>query len=144
MKTYLLTNLAIAVSAATPYQDLDTLDARVALVLGASGTAMPIDRRIKLATCPDEPEISSPSSGVVSVRCVALGWRIRVPVSGPTANSEASAQLLVHRGDTIELVARGAGYSVSSVGTALEEEPAGASIRVAAMIARAGVATIPH
>jgi flagella basal body P-ring formation protein FlgA len=155
VKAYLLAKLGMAVGAtatAAQFQDLDALDARVAMVLAGSRTAAPIDRRIKLAMCPDEPVISSPSDGAVSVRCKALGWRLRVTVTG-SSDAAAPAQLLVRRGDTIELVAHGAGYSVSAVGIALEAGPAGASIRVkittssspiAAVVARAGVASLPN
>lgn len=156
MKTYLLSSLAIMVggsAGAAPYQDLDALDARVAAMLEGNADAVPIDRRIKLAPCPQEPEVSAPAAGAVSVRCPALGWKLRVTVIGGTGAPAAPIQVLVHRGDAIEIVARGSGYSVTSVGTALEEGPAGASIRVkiptssspvAAVVDRAGVASISY
>lgn len=157
MKTHLLSIIVIATSAPavaeSPYQDLDALDARVAAALQGGAEAVPIDRRIKLAACPQEPEISGPLAGAVSVRCTSLGWRLRVAVNGASAPSGAPVQPVVHRGDAIELVSRGAGYSVTSVGTALDEGPAGGSIRVkiptspfpvAAVIARAGVASISN
>ena len=157
MKTHLLSIIAIATSApavaSSPYQNLDALDARVAAALPEGAGAVPIDRRIKLEACPQEPVISGPLAGAVSVRCPSLGWRLRVAVNGASAPAGAPAQPVIHRGDAIELVSRGAGYSVTSVGTALEEGPAGASIRVkiptspfpvAAVIARAGVASISN
>jgi len=156
MKLHLLSSISLAVAAAAgaaPYQDLGALDARIADMLPANVSAVPIDRRIKLAPCPEDPRISAPASGAVSVRCIALGWRIRVAVTGASGIADAPAPMLVHRGDAIELVARGSGYSVTSLGTALEEGPAGASIRVkiptssspvAAVIERAGVASISY
>lgn len=157
MKTHLLSIIIMATSvpavASSPYQDLDALDARVAAALPQGAGPVPIDRRIKLAACPQEPDISGPLAGAVSVRCPSLGWRLRVAVNGASAPSGASVQPVVHRGDAVELVSRGAGYSVTSVGTALEEGPAGGSIRVkiptspfpvAAVVARAGVASISN
>ena len=157
MKAHLAVGLAVLLSSAatagSSYQDLDALDARIRASIPASGTAIPIDRRIKLAPCPDEPEISGPVAGAVAVRCLALGWKIRVAVMDASAAGTIAAPLLVHRGDAIEIVAQGPGYSVTSVGTALEEGPAGASIRVkiptspsplAAVVARAGVASISY
>ena len=154
MKIQLLIGLAIAVGTAAPaapaYQDLDALDARVAAMSGP-GSAVPIDKRIKLASCPEDPEISAPAAGAVAVRCPALGWRLKVALTSATRAAAVAAPALIHRGDAIELVAHGDGYSVSFVGTALDDGPAGAAIRVkiptssspvAAIIARAGVASI--
>lgn len=156
MKRYLLSSVALVASAtatAAPFQDLDALDARVTASLSGSAAAVPIDRRIKLAPCPDDPEISAPAAGALSVRCPALGWRLRVTLTGAPGISGTPTPVVVHRGDAIELVAHGSGYSVTSVGTALEEGAAGASIRVkiptsaspvAAVIARSGVASISN
>ncbi|GAA3894124.1 hypothetical protein GCM10022276_11660 [Sphingomonas limnosediminicola] len=156
MKIHLLTSLtmtiATATSAAPAYQDFDALDARIASLAG-SATAVPIDRRIKLVPCPEEPEISGPAGGALTVRCPALGWRIRVAVTGTSGTAGPASSVLVHRGDAVELVAHGDGYSVSSVGVALEEGPVGGAIRVkiptspspvAAVVARAGVASISN
>ena len=156
MNVFLAALITNAITAAVPprqFENLDRLDARVALVLAGSATAVPIDRRIKLAACPSEPEVSAPTSSAVSIRCAALGWKLRVAIKAMATGAGQPRQLVVHRGDTIELVARGAGYSVSRVGTALEEGPAAAPIRVkiptsrspvAAIVTRAGVAAISN
>ncbi|WP_185829270.1 flagella basal body P-ring formation protein FlgA [Sphingomonas ginkgonis] len=137
---------------AAGFQDLDALDARIAASLTGSASATPIDRRIRLAACPQDPEIAPAAGGALTVRCAALGWRIRVMVTGAASPAAiAPATLLVHRGDAIELVARGSGYSASAVGTAVDEGGAGASIRVkfptspmplTAVVAKAGQAVI--
>jgi flagella basal body P-ring formation protein FlgA len=151
MHIQLLSTLALAASHGS-FQDLDALDARIAAAVGNSATAVAIDHRIKLATCPEEPQISSVVAGAVSVRCASLGWKIRVAVTG-AAGTEPSSAPVVHRGDTIEVVAGGAGYSASSVGTALDEGTTGSQIRVkiptsasplSATVARAGVVTISN
>lgn len=143
---------ALAAVAVEPgaYQDLDLLDARVAEALGGPGLAEPIDRRIKLPLCPEEPEVSPSAGGAIAVRCPAAGWKIRVPVSRASA-SQSPAQVLVHKGDTIELVAEGPGYSATFIGIALDEGGRESVIRVkiptsasplSAIVSRAGVATI--
>jgi flagella basal body P-ring formation protein FlgA len=136
---------------ATGYQDLDALDARIASTLPSSGTPVPIDRRIRLAQCPEEPEISPLSGQAIAVRCPALGWRIRVAVSSDAQTSGSPADILVRRGDLVDLVVRGAGFSASAPGTALDEGAAGKTVRVkiptspvpvSAVVVRAGVVAI--
>lgn len=150
MLFHLLTGLAAAVMSPGSFQDLDALDARVAAALAGSGTAVPIDHRIKLAACPEEPVIAPIGASAVAIRCPTLGWKIRVAIVGARA-VDVPTEPMVHRGDTIELIAEGTGYSATSVGTALDEGGAGSLIRVkiptsvspvSATIARAGVATI--
>jgi flagellar basal body P-ring formation protein FlgA len=67
--------------------------------------------------------------GAVAVRCPAFGWRIRVPIV-QFADAGSKAAPLVRRGDVVEVVAIGAGYSVSSSGTAMEEGGKGAAVRI--------------
>jgi len=111
------------------YQDLDALDARIASTVGDSGTPVPVDRRIRLGQCPQEPEISPPSGGALAVRCPTLGWKIRVAVSS-AESSGSPAEILIRRGDLVELVVKGAGFSASAPGTALDEGAAGKTVRV--------------
>ena len=134
------------------FQDLDALDSQVAAAVAAGGTPVPIDRRIKLANCPQTPEVSNVAGGAVAVRCPALGWRIRVSVEPAVGPSAASAsEIVVRRGDSVELVVEGRGYSASALGTSLDEGGAGSRIRVkiptsavplSAIVVRAGVASI--
>ena len=151
----ILTGLAALVFAARAtaagYQDLDALDARIASAVGNSGIPVPIDRRIRLAQCPQEPELSALSGGALAVRCRALGWRVRVVVSSHSLSSESPAEILIRRGDLVELVVRGAGFSASAPGTALDEGAAGKTVRVkiptsampvSAIVIRAGMVAI--
>lgn len=154
MKPRLFAGLA-AVSIGTAahaanYQDLDQLEARIVTTLAGAGTPTPIDRRIKLAACPEQPEISDVVASAVSVRCKPLGWRIRVGIVGAPGADEP-AEPLVHRGDSIELIAQGRGYSATTSAVALDEGAAGHTIRVkiptssrpvSAVVTRAGVVTI--
>lgn len=137
---------------AAEFQDLAELDARVSASLGASGVAVPIDRRIRLAKCGATPEISAPANGSVAIRCPDQGWRLAVTVTGaPSQAAAAASEVLVRRGDTIEVLAQGAGFSVSSTGVAMDEGAGGRSIRVkmptssapiSAVVLRAGVVAI--
>lgn len=112
------------------FQDLGQLEAKVAAKLANAGTPVPIDRRIKLAQCPLEPSISGVMNGFVAVKCAPLGWRLAVGVSAPVSMAEQTSELAVKRGDVVELISRGSGFSVSSTGVALDEGATGKAIRV--------------
>ncbi len=124
------------------FEDLASLDARVAEVLDAAigvvgGATTPIDRRLRLAACPAPATIAPPVSGAVTIRCPALGWRIRVAVGGPTrvtesggAATRAAAEPLVRRGETVDLVISARGFSVSGSGIAEQSGAVGDRIRI--------------
>lgn len=137
-------------ASAAEYQNLAELDARIAAMIGGNGTSVPIDPRIKLAKCGIAPEISPVSSGAMAVRCPDKGWRLAVAVNGVSTQA-AVVETVVHRGDTVEVLARGNGFSVSSTGLAMDEGAVGRTIRVkmptssaplSATITRAGVVSI--
>ena len=145
----LAAGVGTAASAAS-YQDLDALDARIAASLDPGLRPVPIDRRIKLASCPEAPVISPVSAGAVAVRCTPLGWRLRVAIEG-SSSSAVLSEIVVRRGDPVEVIAAGRGFSVSSSGRALDEGAVGKTIRVKiptssspvpATVVRAGVASI--
>lgn len=147
-KTFLLPLLALsAPAAAAPFQNLDALESRLINALGAGigepgGPAAAIDRRMKLATCPQPVTIDPPALGAVALRCAAIGWRIRVPIQrlqGASAVSYSAAPMhqqpqkadpVVRRGDPVDLVAETGGFSVSVTATAQEDGAPGARIRV--------------
>lgn len=129
------------------FENLDRLDGLVAMTVGANvgepgGAIAPIDRRLKLAPCPAEPVIEGPVFGAAIVRCVATGWRIRVPLaSGGAAAAQpvaamrmgrpqASSAITVKRGDPVRLVAGGASFTVSRMMVADEDGAIGDMIRV--------------
>ena len=73
------------------FEDLQALDNRISAV---APQAEQVDKRLKLAQCPDAPIVAPPAGGAVIVRCPALGWRLRVPVKaslGPAAAPETVA-----------------------------------------------------
>ena len=128
--TVLLSGAAIS-APPTQFEDLDQMDVMVALFLGdaASGgvsSAQPVDRRIRLARCPHPVQLE-PITGAVAVRCKALGWRLRIPLS--VAASQPS-QIAVRRGDVVELSVSGVGFNLVTSATAIEDGSAGKVIRV--------------
>lgn len=126
------------------FENLEMLDNRVAAALGANigepgGATTPIDRRLRLQACPQPVEIGEPAAGALAVRCVPLGWRIRVSITGAAQASQAAATFsraqaraepVVRRGDQIELVAIANGFTVSTLAVAEQDGAPGDRIRV--------------
>lgn len=120
-------HLLLLASAASPaFEDLEILDERV---LAISGHAQPIDKRLKLAECPDDPTIAPSAGGVIVVRCPALGWRLRVPVKTPVTSTER-AEIVIRKGEMVECVSGGPGFVVSTSMIALEDAGVGEPVRV--------------
>ncbi len=108
------------------FQDLKALDEHIARV---DASAQPLDIRLKLVRCPVDPVITASVGGVIAVRCDALGWRLRVPVRQHTQRRDA-ADLLVRKGELVECIDNGAGFSISTSMVALEDGAMGQAIRV--------------
>lgn len=120
---------------AQPVQDIAALENRLLIALDAGigqpgGPMAPIDRRLKLASCPSPVEIDPPALGAVALRCPAAGWRIRVPLMRATTNVAVKAPPLVRRGDPVEIIAQSESFSVSAQAIAQEDGAAGQRIRV--------------
>ena len=129
------------------FENLDRIDSLVAMTVGANigeagGPVAPVDRRLRLAACPATPSVEGPVFGAAIVKCDALGWRIRVPLAAggavaaaPAARYGASARaaqrdVIVKRGDPVQLVAGNANFSVSRMMIAEEDGAIGDTIRV--------------
>lgn len=147
-----LAAVALAAAAGQPamaqqkFENLDRLDGLVAMTVGANigepgGPIAPVDRRLRLASCPATPSVEGPTFGAAIVKCDAVGWRIRVPLSGggvaaaPVARYGAVARpaqrdMVVKRGDPVQLLAGNASFSVSRVMIADEDGAVGDTIRV--------------
>jgi flagella basal body P-ring formation protein FlgA len=149
--TFLL--LAITMATAGPagaqqkFENLDRLDSLVAVTVGANigqpgGPAAAVDRRLRLAPCPQTPSVEGPVFGAAMVKCDSIGWRIRVPLVPGGANVAAtssvraatrtpvSRDIIVKKGDPVELQAGGSAFTVSRVMIADEDGAAGQMIRV--------------
>ncbi len=123
------------------FENLTALDMRVSAALGAAigepgGAARPIDKRLKLAACPDPVTIDEPALGAVAVRCAALGWRIRVPLvrpaveAGSSTVAAAKAEPVIRKGDQVELSASAGSFTVSTIAVAEQDGAPGDRIRV--------------
>jgi flagella basal body P-ring formation protein FlgA len=134
MKHFLLPIALLATPLhAQQFEDIPALDVQVAAVAEA---AQPIDRRLKLARCPESVVIDPPALGAVALRCKSLGWRIRVPLV-QSAKAEAASEIIIRRGDAVELISGGDGFEVSTRGTAMEDGRVGKGIRVKSSTAAA-------
>lgn len=154
LKSLLAVSLLLPAPAfAAGLQNLDALERRLVIALGADvgqpgGPTVPLDRRLKLAACPSDVVIDPPAQGAATLRCAEIGWRIRVPLSRggavaaapagramPAAGNglpamRASRELVVRRGDPLDLVAGSGGFSVSTQVVADQDGAPGDRIRV--------------
>ena len=118
-------------------EDWQTIDALTATVANALGrTATPIDRRIKLARCPEQASIAVIDAHTLAVRCDALGWRLRVPMTGPAGAAPAAANYarpaasapVIRRGDNVRVTIDTQSYSISYAAIAAEDGRVGETI----------------
>lgn len=116
--------IPILVAAIQPpmFEELDLIDARIAEI----GTAAPVDRRLKLARCPAPADIAPAGGSAIAVRCPALGWRILVPLTAPAHAFSPD----VRKGDIVDLTVEGAGFSISTAATAVEDGRIGQTMQV--------------
>lgn len=108
------------------FEDLEILDERIQ---AENAGAEPVDKRLKLAECPAEPIVSPAVGDAVVVRCPALGWRLRVPVR-TSSNDAENGQIVIRKGDLIECISGGPGFSVSTQLIAMDDARVGQSLRV--------------
>ena len=149
---------AAAEAAPGQFASLSAIDNAVAAFTGqpigvSGGATLPVDRRLRLATC-DAPLALAwygASRSSVSVSCPDLAnWRIFVPVTASAR--QQSAATAVERGESITVSVVGDGFTVSEPAEALDSGPIGAWIRVRAgakanpvraRIVRPGLAELP-
>lgn len=141
-----------ALAAPAGLADLAAIDAQVAAFAG--GTAVPVDRRLRLVACATPLALSwrGARRDTVLVQCPDPGgWRLFVPVAGGGAAGDAGEPVVL-RGDAVIVTVRGEGFSVSQPAEALEPGVAGAWIRVRpgdrkdavrARVVRPGLVEIP-
>ena len=116
-----LTLAAAALAApaqAQTFENLDLLEGRVVDSLAAGigepgGPARPLDRRLRLAPCPEPAVIDAPAMGAVA-----------------SAAAPVRAEPIIRRGDQVEVVAMTSSFTVSTVGTAEQDGAPGDRIRV--------------
>ena len=133
------------------FENLDRIDSLVAMTVGANlgepgGPRAPVDRRLRLAACPQMPTVTGPTFGAAVVACDAVGWRIRVPLvpggaaaasgpvprygAAPAAARAAVRDVVVKRGDPVQLEAGDSLFTVSRMMIADEDGAVGDTIRL--------------
>ncbi|WP_432768775.1 flagella basal body P-ring formation protein FlgA [Sphingopyxis sp.] len=123
---------AYAQQASEDWQTIDTLTAMVANAMGRS--AAPIDRRIKLARCPEQAAITAIDAQTLAVRCPSLGWRLRVPMTGPAGGMPTQASYarpaapVIRRGDNVRVTIDTRSFSISYAAIATEDGRVGETI----------------
>jgi flagella basal body P-ring formation protein FlgA len=113
--------IAPAAKAQQATEDWQTIDMLTQAVANAMGrTATPIDRRIKLARCPEQASVAAIDARTLAVRCASLGWRLRVAMSGPAGAAPVAASYgapasapVIRRGDAVRVTLESATFSVS-------------------------------
>ncbi|WP_294030986.1 flagella basal body P-ring formation protein FlgA [Sphingopyxis sp.] len=140
-----LATCAAAVSLAAPIaaqaqqsnEDWQTIDVLTNMVANAMGrSAIPVDRRIKLARCPEQASVTAIDAQTLAVRCASLGWRLRVPMTGPTDASPVAASFVrptasapvIRRGDNVRVTIETATYSISYAAIATQDGRLGETI----------------
>ena len=147
LATMLLSSVATPANAQN-FENLDRLDSLVATSVGANrgepgGPVAPIDRRLRLASCPQLPVVEPVKMNAATVSCASLGWRIRVPLAmngqpaAPRQTADYSAPssapshaIVVKKGDPVQLIAGNDSFTISRVMIADEDGAIGAMIRV--------------
>lgn len=144
--------------------DLGAIDREVAGFTGASqgspgGAILPIDRRLRLASCNSPLTLAwhTTRKKSVVVQCPDAGsWRLFVPVNALQSAASAPETPAVTRGESVTVSVAGDGFAVSQPGIAMDQGPVGAWIRVRmvqgrttkgdemrAQVVRPGLVTIP-
>jgi flagella basal body P-ring formation protein FlgA len=127
-------NPAVAQQANEDWQTIDVLTAMVASALGR--TATPVDRRIKLARCPEQASVTAIDANALAVRCASLGWRLRVPMTMPAGaapvtagySRPAASAPVIRRGDNVRVTIDTESFSVSYTAVATEDGRVGETI----------------
>lgn len=126
--------LAPAARAQVASEDWQAIDTLTQTVAGAMGrTATPIDRRIKLARCPEQATVTPIDAQTLAVRCQSLGWRLRVPMTGgavtaPASLAAPSSAPAIRRGDNVRVTIDSANFSVSYSAVATQDGRIGETI----------------
>lgn len=121
-------------------QDWQAIDALTAMVAGAMGrSAAPIDRRIKLARCPEQATVTPIDAQALAVRCPSLGWRLRVALTGPatgpadaapaaTGYARPSGAPVIRRGDNVRVTIDTDSFAISYAAIAAADGRVGETI----------------
>jgi flagellar basal body P-ring formation protein FlgA len=119
-----------AVADAQSFQTNDDIDAQIAAALASGGlNALPVDRRLKMAACPERLQIAPPVRRTVAVHCVSLGWRIYALVDDKSVRDPAMP-IIIKRGDPVTVDFVAPGFSVTADGVSENDARIGERVRV--------------
>lgn len=130
---------AIFLSVATGgFQDLDSLDRRIAQFTGAGigepgGAIHPLDRRLKLRRCGEAVEIAwrRTEQRAVALHCPEPdGWRLYVAIKPAVQANGTAQEAVINRGDSVVITVAGSGFSLTRPAEALESGAVGEWIRI--------------
>lgn len=118
-------------------EDWQTIDVLTDMVANAMGrTATPVDRRIKLARCPEQASVTAIDAQTLAVRCTSLGWRLRVPMTAPAGAAPTPASFVgrpsgspvIRRGDNVRVTIDTENFSISYAAVATQDGRVGETI----------------
>lgn len=124
------------------FADPAAIDAEIAAFTGAplgspGGARHPVDRRLRMAACPQPLALAwhGRRADMVRVECPAIaGWQLFVPVNAAASPAAAMAAArpapVVERGQVLTVAVEGRGFSVTQQAEALEAGAIGDWIRV--------------
>lgn len=129
---FLFSAILLATGAASPVEDVARLESRAAEKLGVAvaepgGMARPLDRRIRLASCPVAADIAV-SERQVRFACPAKGWQFTVPRIAEAGSAEQA--VMVRRGQPVTVRMTGPGFTVLRSGIVQQDAALGASVAV--------------
>ena len=129
----LMIGMGPAKAAPPVLEDLDRLDRGIAVALGGTSDeigkrAQLLDRRLRIALCPEGPVFDTSLPNAITASCPSKGWRLRVPLVGRSATP--SAEVFIRRGDAVQLAYVGSGFEISTSAIALDDGREGGSVRV--------------
>lgn len=132
--------------AQSAHEDWNAIDARTQLVASALGrTATPVDRRIKLARCPETADVTALDGQTLAVRCPSLGWRLRVAMTGPSAvdttmpasfSRPAASAPVIRRGDNVRVTIETQSFAINYAAVATQDGRIGETITLRGSDAR--------
>jgi len=151
MRTQVLAAIAASISASSAFaaspMDLSIIDRAVADFTGAEigqsgGARLPVDRRLRLSNCQSPLDLKwyGRDQGSVQVSCPTAGWRIYVAVDGgasrvgPVGRIEnAASEPIIKRGESVSILVRGKGFTLTRQGSAVEDGAIGQWIKIKAV-----------
>ncbi|MBX7481895.1 flagella basal body P-ring formation protein FlgA [Qipengyuania qiaonensis] len=133
---------ATTAAAASPMEH-SIIDRAVADFTGAAigqpgGAKLPVDRRLRLASCQSPLDLQwfGRDQRSIQVACPREGWRIYVAVDGVANHAgqvpEQYGETIVKRGENVSILVRGRGFTLTRQGSAVEDGAQGEWIRIRA------------